>query len=255
MKTKIFAPTLALAAALALVAVVPTFAQSVTASVNAAVNTPSAQVKSYVRPTAASSRVIKEIPNRIDSLNKLAARIQSMKNLSDAQKASFKATIQSSVTDMANLASKIQLETSTSSLAADLKSIAPDYRIYMLVEPQVSIMAAADRVNTIVTTLQTLETKIQGRVASTTNADTLASLQSALTDITAKLADATKQAQAATTEVSGLVPDNGDKTVMTSNTAALKDARSKIQAANKDIQAAYKDAQSVVKGVKGTQSH
>ena len=70
--------------------------------------------------------------------------------------------------------------------------------------------------------------------------------------MTAKISDAATQAAAASAEVSGLMPDNGDKTVMASNTAALKDARSKIQAATKDIQAAYKDAQAVVKGVRGT---
>ena len=188
----------------------------------------------------------KEIQNRIDALNKLLLRIQGMKNLSVTQKASFATTIQTSVTNMTNLLTKIQSDTSTTTLKADLQSIAPDYRIYMLVMPQISILSATDRVNTLVTSFQTIQTKIQARLATDATANANTSVQSALTDITAKLTDATTQSTAASNEVSGLIPDNGVKTVQTSNTAALKDAQSKIKAANKDLQAARKDVQTIV---------
>jgi DNA repair exonuclease SbcCD ATPase subunit len=285
MKTKIIS-AVSIAAAISFMAIVPVFAQagediqanndqntaaSVDTSNTASVINATGGARADARGIASTTReqnavaklqdreqqlqakAVQEITARVDSLNKLSTRIQSVKKLSASQIASFQTTIQAAIADMASLQAKIQSDTSTTSLMADLKSIAPDYRIYILVEPQISILSAADRVNVIVGTLQTLETKIQARLSSTTmTVKNIGSLQADLTDMNAKLTDATTQSAAASAEVTVLVPDNGDKTVMASNTAALKDARSKIQVATKDIQAAYKDAQAAVKGVRGT---
>jgi hypothetical protein len=43
-----------------------------------------------------------------------------------------------------------------------------------------------------------------------------------------------------------LKPDNGDTTIAASNTAALKDARTKIQSAQKDLKAAQKDIKDII---------
>ena len=187
------------------------------------------------------------IGQRIDGLNKLLARIQGLKNVSDAAKASISATVQAEIADLTNLKAKIAADTSTTTLKADTQSITKAYRIYALIMPQLSILAAADRVGTIAGMMDTVVAKIQTRLAADAAASGNASVQSALADITAKVADARAQATAATTEVSTLKPDNGDQTVMASNTAALKDARSKIQTANKDLQAARKDVGTIVK--------
>lgn len=194
----------------------------------------------------------KEIQNRIDALNKLLTRIQSMKNLSDSEKAAFSSTLQTSITSMTALESKIQSDTSTTTLRADLQTIAPDYRIYMLVMPQLSILSAVDRVNTLVTTLQTTESKIQTRVSADASLSSNTTISSDISDMTAKLSDASSQASAAQTEIVGLAPDQGNTTVMQSNTAALKDARSKIQTATKDLQSARADAGAIIKIIIGT---
>ncbi|MDE2041367.1 MAG: hypothetical protein KGI59_03250, partial [Patescibacteria group bacterium] len=57
------------------------------------------------------------------------------------------------------------------------------------------------------------------------------------------------QAQAAVAEVSPLVPDQGDKTVMASNTSTMKDARAKIKTAVSDLTAARKDALTIIQGL------
>jgi hypothetical protein len=70
--------------------------------------------------------------------------------------------------------------------------------------------------------------------------------------MTAKVTDANTQASAAVSEIANLEPDNGNTTIAASNTAALKDARSKIGVATKDLVAARADIATIVKGVKGT---
>lgn len=186
------------------------------------------------------------ITQRINSLNQLLARVQGMKYLSASEKASLAASIQAEITDMTNLQGQINGDTSTTSLRNDIGSITKSYRVYALVEPQAQISSASDRILNIVSMLGTVVTKIQARLASDSTASANATVQSDLSDIAAKTADATTQANAAVAETSSLQPDNGNTTVAASNTAALKDARTKIQAAQKDLQAAEKDVRAII---------
>jgi hypothetical protein len=99
--------------------------------------------------------------------------------------------------------------------------------------------------------LAQLSDKFSARIAALPSG-TSASLSATLADYNAKIADAKVQANAAVSEVANLKPDNGDTSIQQSNTAALKDARSKTQAAQQDIVAARKDAETIVKGLRGT---
>jgi DNA repair exonuclease SbcCD ATPase subunit len=244
----------------------PTFAEvGINASVNtnASVTTGAANVGMRADANASANKGEQRIQNgqnrgdaevkaRISSLNKLLARINAMKNLSDSQKASFSAEIQANITDMTNLQAKINADTSTTSLKADLQSITADYRIYALVMPQLSLLSAVDRANTLVTSFQAIQAKIQARIAADSSLSSNTTLSSDLADMTAKLADAVSVSAAAQAEITGLKPDQGDKTVAAANAAALKDARTKIQAVQKDLVAARKDAGDAVKLIVGS---
>lgn len=192
-----------------------------------------------VRMAATKTRADNEIQARVATLNNLLSRIESMVKLSDSEKASISSDIQSEISNLSSLKTNIDADTGTTTLRADTASITKAYRIYALIVPQASIVAAADRINTIVTSLTTIGSKIQSRSAT---AD--------LTDFNAKISDASSQASAATAEVANLQPDNGDKTILASNTKALKDARSKITLATKDLQTAEQDAKTIIKTLK-----
>lgn len=193
------------------------------------------------RIAQAQQRADTEIQNRITTLSDLASRIEAMVKLSDSEKASLSASLQSEITNLTSLGTHIDVDTSTTTLRSDMQSITQAYRIYALVVPQGSIIAAADRINTLVTSFTTIGTKIQARDSS---AD--------LTDFNAKISDASAQASAATAEVANLQPDNGDQTILASNTAALKDARSKIKTATQDLQAARQDAETIIKSIESS---
>lgn len=74
---------------------------------------------------------------------------------------------------------------------------------------------------------------------------------STLADLNSKTADANTQAQAAISEVVNLQPDKGNQTQMHSNTAALKDARSKLINAQHDLIAARKDVGVIIRAIEG----
>ena len=200
--------------------------------------------------TTIKERASAEITNRVTTLGNLLSRIESMAKISGSEKSSMSSDIQSEISNLSSLKTNIGADNSTTTLRSDAKSITKAYRIYALVVPKTSIVAAADRVNTLVTSLTAIGVKLQTRItaAQSSGAD-VSSTTSALLDFNAKVSDASAQASAATSEVANLAPDNGDNTVLASNTAALKDARSKIQLATKDIQTARQDANTIVKAI------
>ncbi len=189
--------------------------------------------------------------NRITALNALSTRIQGMKLLTDSEKAALTAEIQASIASMNNIQARVASATSTAAARAELKAIAPDYRIYSLVMPQASLLSAIERIHNLIGSLQTMQGKIQARLSGNATLSSDASISASLSDMTAKLSDATSLTAAAQAEIVGLKPDQGNATVRVSNTAALKDARAKVKAAHDDLKAARKDAGDIVKVILG----
>jgi len=194
---------------------------------------------------SARAKADQEITERIGSLNSLGTRVQAMVHLTADEKSAIAGTISSDISSLTALQTKIDAD-ATSSLKADIQSITKGERIYMVVEPQILILAAADRAASIGDMFTAFVTKITARLATTPNA----TASSLLTDLQAKVADAQTQAAAAISETASLQPDNGVASVQTSNTAALKDARSKIKTALSDLKVAYQDAMKIVKALR-----
>ncbi len=202
-------------------------------------------------PAYAQASGDSDITARLASLNQLSARIQSMKNVSTTVKANLATTIQTNVTGLTALKSKIDGETDIPTLRADVSSIFTVYRIYALVIPQGYILAASDRVATIDGLMTTFSTKLQARItADQTAGKDVSALQTALTDMNAKIADAGTQAQTAQNGVSSLAPDKGNASVAASNNAALLAARAGIKTATADLKTARQDITTIVTGLK-----
>lgn len=259
---------LAVYAAIALGLLTPVLAAAQTPSVTSAVNADvsatagapgasasmSASAKFTATETKAKGRGDAEVDRRITALTDLNTRIQAMQKVTDTFKQNIASAIQAQLTEFASLKAKIDADADSATLKADLKSITDSYRVFALVMPQARIAAAADRSVTLVSMMSTLGAKLQARIQAVQQggADVTA-LTAALTDMAAKLQDAQTQASAAVTASAPLNPDNGDKTVMASNTAALKVARTAIQAAHADLVQARKDVDTILKGLKAAE--
>ena len=196
------------------------------------------------------NRSDQEIDTRLASLDALAKRIGQMQRLSDSEKTSLQSDVQGVIDQLNTLKAKIAADTDASTIKTDTQSITKAYRVYMLVLPKDQILAAVDRINTIATNLTTVAGKLQTALGQVPAGSNTTAISTALADLTMKVTDAQSQAQAASVEVTGLAPDNGDQTVAASNTKTLKDARVKIQAAQKDLVTAQKDAKAAEQGIK-----
>jgi hypothetical protein len=196
----------------------------------------------------AKDRAGQEIDRRIESLQNFSDRVGTMR-ISDADRVSLGAMMREQIDSLTALKTKIESDTSTSTLKETIRSITESHRIYALVIPKGAIVAAADRVSKVAAQLQLLSKKLATRLTEAGSTHDVSKLTAALSDMNAKIADATAQSQAAVAEVSALVPDNGDTTAQAAIKAALQDANKKIRAAEKDLQDARRDAGTIVKGL------
>jgi hypothetical protein len=254
--------TIAIVAAAALPALAQTVAlSSVGVGVNASATVSVVGIKARLsaeasaalaaRITTITDRADQEITRRVNALNALNARVVAMVRLSATDKNNLSSSIQSQITAMNTLQTQISADAAannTSSLKTAVQSITASYRIFMLILPQGTIEAAADRALTIVGIMNDVATKFSVRIQAAQSAgNNVTAAQTTLVDLNTKVSDANTQTTAATAEVASLAPDNGSSTIMASNTAALKDARSKIQAAQQDFIAARVDAETIIK--------
>ncbi len=198
------------------------------------------------RMMKAKERANQEIIRRIEKLTELNTKVQGMKRVSDATKASIASTVQIEIANLTALNAKIQAAADLETLKTDIKSIATSYRIFMLIIPQGRIIVSADRIHTVAYKQTEFAGKLKTRIDEVAaQGKDVATLNASLSEMNAKIADAHAQADAAVALVASLTPDMGDKTKMESNNAALKEARAKIKAGMESIKAAHKVAQSI----------
>jgi predicted nucleic acid-binding Zn-ribbon protein len=96
-----------------------------------------------------------------------------------------------------------------------------------------------------------LGAKLQARIQTAAQAGgDVTALNTALSDIQAKLADAQTQAQNSVNTVGPLQPDQGDKTKMDQNNTAIASGRADIKTATTDLSAARKDVNTILAGLK-----
>ena len=215
----------------------------------------SASAAGTTNSSAALTRIIARsdtaITTRINSLNTLAARIAGMKNVTAAEQASLSSEVQTQISDLTTLKAKIDADTDIATARTDAKTITDGYRIYAMVIPRGYIVASSDRVTTIVGLMNTIQAKLQARIttAQTAGKD-VSALQTAMTDMTAKLSDATTQATNAQSSVVLLVPDQGSTTIASSNKAAIQASRADIKTATSDLKTVRTDIQTIMNGLK-----
>lgn len=183
--------------------------------------------------------------NRINALNEVKTYVENKKNITDDERAALLSEVNTNITDMTDLKAKIDADTKHADLAADVGSITIDYRIYMLVIPQVSLMASADHKEWVYTDLTNVAADLQTKIDNLNDEQKKAEAQAKLDDMKAKIADAKANADAAIAEIVNLAPDHGDVNVRKADKAAIADAQTKIMAAHTD----YVDARADVKAI------
>ncbi len=198
------------------------------------------------------TRADQEITRRTEALTKLSTRVSEMKKVSIESKAILSEKIQAEQANLNVLKTKIDSAVDKEALKADIKSITESYRIFMLIMPQIQVLTAVDRINTISATMTDVGTKLQTRITEAeTQGKDVTELQKLMANYNTKVADAKTKASTASAYVSNLTPDNGDNAVKLTNTEALKKARADIKVAHEALQNARQDAKKMMEILRG----
>ncbi|MGD0248027.1 MAG: hypothetical protein ABSB75_03140 [Candidatus Limnocylindrales bacterium] len=107
-----------------------------------------------------------EISRRFTTLDALSARVTASKVLTSADAAALKSEIGSTKSGLTSLKAAIDAETDVAALKADIAKIATDYRVYLLVVPQVNLLNAADGVMAAQTRFAGINTKLADAIAA-----------------------------------------------------------------------------------------
>lgn len=221
-----------------------TFAQAREGS-KAAVREQKIQEKVENRTDTLKQRADKEITRRIEALKKLLVKISGFKKLSATQKTTLTTQVQTEISRLTTLQAKIAADTDAATLKADIASIVTSYRIFALFMPKIEILGAADRLlNTseeMSSQAARLETKLSEAQAK---GQTVTDLQTLLTDMKAKIADAKLQGQNAINTVTPLTPEG-----YPANKTQLQSARQMIVTGIHDLNTARQDARKIIVGL------
>jgi hypothetical protein len=153
---------------------------------------PQAQASSSAKP-ALSVEALKafgdcEINRRFTTLTDLSAKITTSKVITSSDAAALQGEISSTRSGLTSLKATIDAETTVIALKADITKIATNYRVYLLVVPQVNLVNAADGVLAAQTRFAGINTKLTAAIAAAKAAgkDTTAA-QTALTAMNASV--------------------------------------------------------------------
>ena len=183
-----------------------------------------------------------EINRRFTTLDSLTAKITSSKVMTSADKTALQGEIGSTRSGLTSLKATIDAETAIPALRVDITKIATDYRVYLLVAPQVHLVNAADGVLAAQTKFADVGTKLAARIATAKAAgkDTTAA-QADLDAMNAAVAAAGNLAGPVPAKLLPLTPAqyNGGTAgpVLTSARAALTQARNDLKSAVADAKA------------------
>ena len=107
-----------------------------------------------------------EIDRRIATLNALSARITAAKSLTSSDSSALKSEVAATSSGLTSLKATIDAETDVPTLRADIAKIVSDYRVYVLVSPQVHLVIAADTILATQTKFADINTKLAARIAT-----------------------------------------------------------------------------------------
>lgn len=143
------------------------------------------------RLTNIKARADKMIDTRIADLQKLLSHVTSDSKLPASDQSAFTSDINTTISNLQALKTKIDADTDLTTAITDTKSIVTSYRIYLIYEPKLRLMIAVDNLTTLNQKLASLSGNLTTLISNLkSQGKDVTSAQNALTDLNTKLTDA-----------------------------------------------------------------
>lgn len=189
------------------------------------------------------AKLSEALHDRVTTLSALTASIAADPHLSSQDRSALDQLLAAETSGINQLSATVQAATpqttTVAQLRADAKTMVDDYRVYLVMSPQVHLTEAADTETAVETTFENNESKIQARIA---NAGNPPDAVAAYNDLVTQVANATKATGAANIPAVLAVTPQG----YPGDGAPLSAARSSLGTAHTDLVAARGDLRTII---------
>jgi hypothetical protein len=182
-----------------------------------------------------------EISRRLTTLSKLSSRVSSSNVLTSSDKAALSSEISAAVSGLNSLKATIDSDSTVADLRSDVTKIATQFRVYLLVVPQVNLVAAADGVLAAQPHFASIGTDLAARIAAAQAAGKdVTAAQAALDAMNTQVANAVSLATGLPAKLLPLTPADYNAG---SAGPVIRSARTALGQARVDLRAAVAAAQ------------
>jgi hypothetical protein len=227
--------TLTLTAGLGLAGSIAVDADGTPAPSPTSVPTPAPHAVTLV---ALKERCTAAVQRRLGTLGTDDTFVKQSTALSSADQATLEGQISADQQGLTALNATIQTDTTVAQAHADCELIVTNYRVYLLEDPKIHEVIAADGVGKVDITFQTLIPELQTLINnSSVSATVKAQAQSDLNDVTSKVDASHTSISGVTASVINLVPSGypGNKVDLQSAHQNIKTARADLAGARTDV--------------------
>ncbi len=188
-----------------------------------------------------AQRATSEIDRQISSLQSLTPKVDTLTHLTPAERATVSTQVQTEITNLQTLKSRISGNTEEANVKANIKSILDSHKNFSFYMPQVRLLIAAEAMDALSNRMLEVSKKIEVRLESLDTKDS-AAITPLLENMKAKLNNAKAQSNAITAAVSPLQSTN-----FPANKATLQSAQTKLKTGMGDIRSALQDLKEILK--------
>jgi hypothetical protein len=211
-----------------------------------------AQTCSATELSAAQALVGKGLSARVAILGALSADVSGAKYLTPGDRSTLATDISNEQAGVAALQAKVPTDTTCAEVKADGQSMVLDYRVYVVMAPQVHLTVAADTESAVVTLAEnTIEPKVKAAItAAVAKGETVSAAQSAFATAQAQLATAQSASTGVSATVLSFTPASfpGCKTTFVSEKTGLQGGQAALQKADADLKVIISTLKTAKKG-------
>ena len=205
-----------------------------------------AWLKAKADPTVANVQAVGfcEVDRRLDAIDRLRALVDEAGAVTDGHKASLDGILDASTRGLTALRAQIGADTTVAALRSDIRKVYTDYRVYVLVARQVSLVRGIDRVGVAADRLTDAGGNLADAIAQAkANGKDVTAAQGHLDAMTAALANARDEVAGDADAVLAQTPAGWN-----AGTAKpiLDAARASISAAHGDLRTALAEARATL---------
>jgi hypothetical protein len=194
---------------------------------------------------AARDQTLRALTRRITRLHDLSSAVGASTGLTTADRSTLNADLSGDLAALTALGQKVPADTTCAEVSADAQAMVGDYRVFLLMSPQVHLAVAADTEAQMASVLMGLEPKISQRItAAQQQGESVGPAQDTFSDFQNQVATAAQSSAGISAAVLALTPASipASRTTLVHARTSLLAGRTALVKARSDLRRLKEDA-------------